>query len=50
MAPSDLTLKGQTQGHEDFKPLYLLKSMLLLNIKWKACMGSPMAPSHLTFG
>ncbi len=47
MAPSDFTVKGQTQGHEDFKHLYLLNPMLLLNNR-KSYMGSPMAPSHFT--
>ncbi len=28
MAPLDLTLKGQSQGHPDFEGLYLTKSLV----------------------
>ena len=39
MAPSQLTLEGQIQGHSDF--LYL---MLPLNMNRKPCMEGSMTP------
>ena len=46
-APLDfrVTLKGQTQGHADFKALYfVMEPMLLLTINRKAYMAGPMTP------
>ncbi len=42
MAPSHFTLRGETQGHQDFEALDLIKElgpMLLLNINRKPYMG-----------
>ncbi len=49
-----VTLKGQSQGHSDFKAVCLAKEqsytyhMLLLNISRKVYMRSSMTLSHMT--
>ncbi len=48
-----MTLKGQTQGNQVFKALYLVKGaklghMLVLHINRNTYMGIPMALSPLT--
>ncbi len=48
-----MTLKGQSQGHSDFKALYLVKGrelgpMLVLTYNRNAYMASLMALSNLT--